>query len=769
MVFTACGEKRSEPESSETAETQPVAAETPEVEEDPSAAFERELAGTRVHLDLLALAHLADVEHHGVYIDFGTPARMHHTMGKWRNGFLSDVKEGERDFTRVSTDARAFVHVDRTEAMTLRVKGRAVGARAVVVYLNGQRIGQVDFAGDGVEEHDIAIPAERLVAGENTFRFRANGTQIIGGERVAYELDSLWLLPARPPSELRPPRFAEMVGERTVGGQARRALSLRGPARLRWYVEIPEDAKLALGFGALGETSAAARVKVTVTPVEGEPVELSQAELGSRWNDQILDLSRFAGEVVRLEFEVEGEGEAGFSGPAIVVPMPPELSDPKPARNAIVLLIDTLRASKLRIYEPSSRVQTPALDEFASEAAVFERAQSPENWTKPAVASLMTSLTPMTHNTKTDSAMLPESALMVSEIYQEAGFKTASFIANGYVSDRFGFKQGWDHYTNYIRENRRTEAENVFDEAIAWIEANKDERFFVYVQTIDPHVPYDPPPDILRMYDPDPYHGPVSPRRTGLQLADVKMGRLTFNERDVRRLEALHDGEITYHDRHFARFIARLKELGLYDDLVMVITSDHGEEFQEHGSFGHGHSVYQELLHVPLLVRWKGVIEPRRVSPTVSTMDVAPTILEATGVPIPDVFEGKSLLSTARGVNRPGPAVAFSDKLDDRRVATAAGYKLIARGNLTWTFFDLRKDPGEQNPLDASSADPIALRYTRILLGQFLGASDRRDWLHSGTGGESRMLPQEESQIDRELCEQLRSIGYLDSRCEGLL
>jgi arylsulfatase A-like enzyme len=507
-----------------------------------------------------------------------------------------------------------------------------------------------------------------------------------------------------------------------------------------------------------------------ITPVGGEPVEVFHAPLATRWSDQVLDLGQFAGEVVRMDFAVDGDAaEVGWSGPAVVVPLPSEPLAEARADSAIVVLIDTLRASKLRIYEPRSRVETPALDQFAREAAVFEHAQSPENWTKPSVASILTSLTPTTHNTKEQSSMLPASALMVSEVFQEAGFATASFIANGYVSDRFGFKQGWDHYTNYIREERNTEARNVFDEAMAWIERHKDERFFAYVHTIDPHVPYDPPADILRMYDPDEYSGPISPRRTGLQLEDVKRGRLTLTPRDVRRLEALHDGEITYHDRHFARFIERLRELGLYDRIVMVVTADHGEEFNEHGSFGHGHSVYQELLHVPLIVRWNGVIAPRRIAPTVSTLDIAPTLLEATGLPIPDVFEGRSLLSTARGVLRPGPAVAFSDKLDDRRVATAAGYKLIVRGNLTWSFFDLRRDPDERQQIDDGAASPIALRYLRGLLGQHLGASDRGDWLHAGTDGQSRILPQAESVIDRELCLQLRAIGYLDSRCDDIL
>src|SRR5690606_5956615 len=124
---------------------------------------------------------------------------------------------------------------------------------------------------------------------------------------------------------------------------------------------------------------------------------------------------------------------------------------------------------------------------------LFEQAQSPENWTKPAVASLLTGLQPATHGAKTEEARLPDSAELLSEVMKEAGFTTGSFIANGYVSDRFGFDQGWDDYNNFIRDGRSTEAEDVFREAGNFIERHKDERFFVYIQTIDPHVPYDPP------------------------------------------------------------------------------------------------------------------------------------------------------------------------------------------------------------------------------------------------------------------------------------
>lgn len=765
-----CGDKQEQAEPDEvSAETQadPSSEDLPP---EPSNQVAEQLARTRVHLDLAALTHLADVHHHGLYIDFGTAARMHYTMGRWRNGLLSDVAADGRDFTRMGTDARAWFQRDEAGPLTLRLRGRPIGSRSIVVYLNGQRAGQIDFSGQGVQEHDVTIDPALVRAGENALMLRASETRTVQGEAVAAEIDSIWIFEGSvPQGELTPPLYSQLVRPLEVGGQRRDAVVVRAPSAVRWYAELPEGARLSFAIGASGGESSG-RARVTVTPEGGEPAHVFEGALSPRWSDQLVDLSRFAGEVVRLEFAVEGDAnEVGIAGPAVVVPLPEEPLAERRANSVIVLLIDTLRASKLRTYNPQSRVETPTLDAFASEGAVFERAQSPENWTKPSVASILTSLTPMTHNTKEDGSSLSPSALMVSEVFQQNGFATASFIANGYVSDRYGFRQGWDHYTNYIREERNTEARNVFREAIEWIEAHCDQRFFAYIHTIDPHVPYDPPEDLLRMYDPADYTGPLRPRRTGLQLGDVKAGRLELTARDRQRLEALHDGEITYHDREMARFVERLRELGIYDDVIFVVVSDHGEEFYEHGSFGHGHSVYQELLHVPLLMRWRGVIEPRRIGLTVSTLDVAPTILEAAGVEIPEEFEGHSLLSTARGQMRPGPAVAFSDKLDDRRVATAAGYKLIVRGNLTWSFFNLREDPAEQREIDDGSRHPIALRYLRGLQGQHLGASDRGNWLHAGTSAQSRVLPQNEAQIDAELCRHLQQLGYVDARCDELL
>ena len=615
----------------------------------------------------------------------------------------------------------------------------------------------------------IPIPAAQIRSGENSIMLRATKSAKVRGKARSLAIDWLRFEPSGVEDPAAPRRVE--LSQVQVAGVERRAIVLAPGAQVDWFVEAPEEGSLVFGSGLASGESGSLSLLVSTDRSAGS---VKRIELGPAWSDQTVSLSSHAGAIVRLRFRNEGTSDLGLSDVQIVRRAGEPVAMEEPARNVIVLLIDTLRSSKVHAYYPKTRVKTPVLDEFAAKGTLFERSQSPENWTKPSVASVLTSLHPATHRTKQDASKLPKSALMLSEVYKKAGFKTASFIANGYVSNAFGFDQGWDHYTNYIREARNTNASNVFGEAQSWIEKHKEGRFFVYIQTIDPHVPYDPPAKFLKMYDAQPYSGQVQNRRTHLMLDEAKKNpkKYAFTKRDKERIEALHDGEISYHDEYFGKFLVKLRELGLEENTIVVVTSDHGEEFQEHGSWGHGHSVYQELLGVPLMFRWPGVVRAgERIGPVVSTMDIGPTVLEATGVAIPDVFEGRSLLGFMRGDWPAGPYVAFSDFLDHRRVIRGGDWKMIIRGNLTQVMFDLGNDYWEKQELDGRQ-HPIAQRYLRTLHGQFLGAEDRGRWLAASSGSVAKKAPglaEEKQDMTPELCRQLVALGYISAECDALL
>lgn len=723
-------------------------------------------ANHQTQLDLLQLAHLADVDHHGLYIDFGTPARRKYTLGNWKASWISDRTAGTTTFTNMGSKGRVYFNVDAAGPVTLRFRAKSLVSRSVLLFLNGNHALEslrLDAPGGDFKDYDIHVPAELVAVGENQLLIRAG---VESDTQAQIALDSLRVIPGEDANDggsFSPPVQRELTTEMRVGNVQRRALAVRAPTTLSWYVEVPRGGKLGFGIGAEGSISSNANAKVYVTADGAQRTQVFSHGIGARWHDALVPLDRWAGQVVRVELVAEGAtgpARIGWSTPSVLVPTPAAVTAP-PARNVVVLLIDTQRADHIHAWNPQTRVRTPSLDRFAQEGALFEAAQSPENWTKPSVASVLTSLYPMTHGAKTDDARLPAAAVMLSEVYKEAGFSTASFIANGYVSDRFGFDQGWDHYTNYIRENRDTRASTLFHDAGDWIEQHKNERFFVYVQTIDPHVPYDPPDEYLRQYDSSEYGGQVTPRQTAdlLEKAKKNPPEVVFNEADRTRLEALYDGEVAYHDHEFGDFVARLRSLGVYDNTLFVVTSDHGEELHDHGSWGHGHTVYQELLHVPLAFRYPaGIRAGQRLPETVSTVDIGPTILEMTGVPVHQSAEGQSLRPDLRGEVPPGPSVAFSDFLDDRRVIRAGRWKLIMRGTNS-TFFDLQQDPGELHEIDGA-AHPIAIRYCRIMLGQFLGASDRRRWIDADQNPRGNELHQENAEIDPTLRGQLQALGY---------
>ncbi len=719
-------------------------------------------AGLEVHSDLTALRHLAEVDDGGWYVDFGTPAQSKYTVGDWRSGWVGKGVDGDTTYAHVGMRGRVYFEADTPAPLVARVRLRPHGTQALTPYLNNKQLNSIHLGkGDGFVDYDIELPKEHVQAGENYLLLTFGGTVPIDGQDVSVAVDSIWIRNRSEASKMaRAPAYDGLIANVRLGDEERQAIALSRKSTLRYHVMVPADGSLGFGVGVEGEGDAPFAIEVTA---DGQPTTQVLAGTASgSWVNHRVDLSRFTGATVRVDLRAEGQGPGrlAWNSPRILVPARTERHI-APAKNVVVLVIDTLRADKLRPFNAESRVKTPVIDQFASDGVVFALAQAPENWTKPSVASILTGLHPQTHQQKTGDAALPSSAELLSEHLKGEGFATGGFIANGYVSDRFGFDQGWDDYTNYIREEKSTEAKDVFDDAGNWIEAHKDERFFAYIQTIDPHVPYDPPGKYLQMYDPSEYTGQIRPRMTGDLLEKAKRNppQVVFDASDKRRLKALHDGEITKHDHFFGAFLERLSKLGLADDTLIVVTSDHGEEFDDHGSWGHGHSVYQELLHVPLMFRLPNRLPAgTKVGNAVSTLDISATVTDLLGVPGMAHNEGHALVGLMLGEAPSQPSVAFSDFQDDRRVITTGRWKLILRGNLTSTMFDLVADPMEEKQLDAS-AFPIGRRYSRMLLGQFLGASNRGDWLSAEQKGGTQ-LQRENAEMDDTIRDQLRALGY---------
>lgn len=714
----------------------------------------------------LARAHLRSG---GLLVDLGTEGRHKYTLGDWKTGWRGDFVDGTTTFSYVSgAAARIFFDLGPDEAgggeVTLRA--RSVGSDRGRIYLNGKEIGLAQLPKEGWGHASIPFE-EGLVEGTNELIMRFNGKRP-GHDRkgAAVAVDYVRISTAASRSGPSASSFDSPLLTSSTGAQP--GLTLAPGESLTFNVVVPDGAVLRGSARARGESSAGELIVGARTDADG-PRELGRIPVGARAAAVSLDMSGFAGQVVAISIEAQGS-DVELTGCGLHAP--PAKGDRAPgkptAKNVVLVLIDTLRSDHLHLYDEGTRVQTPYLDALGSEAMVFEKALAQENWTKPSVATLLTGLYPESHQTKTEKNKVPKTVVLASEHFKKLGFVTAGFVANGYVSGKFGFERGWDTWTNYVREGKPNRAQFVADHSVAWLQGRpKDRPFFMYIHTIDPHVPYIPPNRYRALYDDEPYDGIVSAGNTAKLLEGVKTGAVKLSPRDKIRLEALYDGEISYHDDHLARVHEALKEEGLLEDTLIVITSDHGEEFFDHGSVGHGHSMYEELLHVPIIVRLPGADpgDGARSGAEVGLVDILPTICEILGVECPSEVEGRSLVPLLEGAPFDRwPQVQFSEFLDGQRVARMGRYKLIYRG-LRTTLFDLETDPAETT--DLSDDRPIALAALRELLGAHQGRFvDSGEVTAAAKGEDVTKAPKkkhdsEDAEIDGETRKQLEALGYM--------
>ena len=374
----------------------------------------------------------------------------------------------------------------------------------------------------------------------------------------------------------------------------------------------------------------------------------------------------------------------------------PALEGPPPI---IVYLVDTLRADHLPVYG-YARDTAPRLSEFARDAVVFEQAYAPTSWTKPSTASLLTGLDPLHHGVSYRTQGIDDDIELLPEALARAGYHTAAFVTNPWISSRWGFDQGFDSFHPRFEQS---DAETLVDAALAHLETRRDRPFFLYLHALDPHSPYESRPGFQPWSE---------ARAQALRSRDLRP-----DNRDA--VVAAYDAEIRYGDHHFGRFLDALDEWGLYERSVIVFTSDHGEEFLEHGGSDHGRTLHEELVRVPLLIKLPG--EPgagRRAQSAVSLVDVVPTLHALAGVTASGVLDGDDLARVmAPDPDEPTARRIFLelDLLHDgewnrARAVREGPLKLIEveRPEPQVLLFDLADDPGEQVDRAAGSPGEIA-------------------------------------------------------------
>jgi arylsulfatase A-like enzyme len=388
--------------------------------------------------------------------------------------------------------------------------------------------------------------------------------------------------------------------------------------------------------------------------------------------------------------------------------------------NVLLIGIDTLRADHVGSFG-YPRPTTPRLDALCRESAQFRTAISQAPWTLPAFASIMTGLLPSSHRAGEGSVpnftSLGPDPLTLAEALQRAGYRTASYVSNGWVSDRVGMARGFqDHSLPWGAIDSAEEPVRLAD---LWLREHRDEPFFLFVHIIEPHQPYAPfPEDAAPFIDPS-YTGKIGVSFGGLPSAQ-------WNAADRQRVIDLYDGDVHHADRLVGRVLDTLADLGLTDNTLIVFTADHGEELFDRGGLGHGQSQYDELLHVPLCLRFPHGRYRGRIDEQARTMDIFPTVLEAVGLPVPAALDGVSLMPLVRNeAPPPQTAVAPSEYLypaPERKAIRTAAHKLIFTPSTGQDeLFDLRTDPGEKRNIAA--AEPALTAALRAPIEERLHAT----------------------------------------------
>ncbi len=337
-----------------------------------------------------------------------------------------------------------------------------------------------------------------------------------------------------------------------------------------------------------------------------------------------------------------------------------------PPRRVVVISLDTLRADHLGSYG-YERPTSPALDRFAQEGVVFERAYAQATWTLPSHMSLLTGLYPDSHGVVHDEHRLADEVPTLAEVLQDRGFETAAFTDNGFVAGSFGFSDGFDTYDDHVAvadPDAVKGLERTLPLIDRWLDGHADDDFFLFVHTFDVHGPYQAPEELEREWREnaaDGSWGDEGPYLRSLRLLDY----LQLEQyRSLEDLIADYDAGIRHTDGLVERLFDQLRARGLYEGSLIVVTSDHGESFFEDGFYvGHGVQLSEAEMHIPLLVKFPdGRFEGRRVEEIVEMIDVMPTILETMGVSETQhpPMQGRSLRPLLLGEDSEWSSVAFA-------------------------------------------------------------------------------------------------------------
>jgi arylsulfatase A-like enzyme len=468
----------------------------------------------------------------------------------------------------------------------------------------------------------------------------------------------------------------------------------------------------------------------------------------------------------------------------------------------ILYVLDALRPDHLSCYG-YDRETSPHIDALARDGVLFENCFTSSTWTRPVAASILTGCYPGVHLTRSRYDAFSSSLTRLPELLRAGGFSTAAFSTMGNLASEIGFDKGFDRYCDLFREppilaKRRKRAgiqegmlhapderialpraEDVNDYLFAWLEDNHAIHTFSFIWSIETHEPYTPP-DEFRRFSGSSHSRPGEGERRDIRSAGAP---------DRRRLIDLYDDGILYNDHCIGQIVDRLKELAIYDDTCFIVVSDHGDAFYEHGTYGHGHAPYEELIHVPMIMKLPGrQYAGQRVAALAELIDIFPTVVAVAGLAHGSaggvLVQGHNLVSLLESPGRQLRQYVFSDT---QSLEVLDRY-LSVRGQ-RWKYVQLQRPKRGRRTLWGTIRYVMERRMVRDILSSprhFLRRYLRRsnEWLfdleadpdeqhnramaRSHLTSEFRQVLKSWQEHNEELVEQLSIVSYSYEESESL-
>jgi len=431
-----------------------------------------------------------------------------------------------------------------------------------------------------------------------------------------------------------------------------------------------------------------------------------------------------------------------------------------PAPDVVLVVADTLRADHLSLYG-HERATSPNLDALGQQSMVFERALAHSGWTLPSMASMLTGRYPSEHQATRDPEdpfrfnRLDESLPTLASLFQAAGYRTGAWVNNVYMAPEFALDRGFDSY-DYVGSNGHQErsAADTVAQAMAWLAADPQPAF-LFLHFMEPHYPY-LPPDHLRRRFTGPGQPPVDPLFfSPTELSTIARWTKRFSDDQQAWIRRLYDEEVLATDQALGQLVAGLNQHERWENCVLAVTADHGEEHWDHGAFEHGHALFGELIRVPLVLRAPS-LPAQRVAAQVQHVDLFRTLLELAGLQVPAEAHGDDLRAWSSSAAKPPPAtrpVLSEDCLygPPRIALTGEHHRLV---------LDLKTRVGQVYQLDAYGQRDLGVaegEQARELAAPLM--AQMRQLRGDLT---LRPLPNRTAPLDAENMEKLRALGYLE-------